>query len=294
METLVKAIMEEELNEEVQRIGEIKGLGTVNTIFEIKGKKGDYILRLNKDDKRIEYSKEKWCMDKIAEIGIPTATVLSIGRKSGFCFMLQIKITGINGSQCNADEKSRIWFELGRYAAKFQKIKRIEDQEFEKTAFHKDWKARLKYNIAELNKADSLIKEGVLNEAEQNKAKEILRTLETKEFETGLVHGDLCPRNVIVNQESIHLLDWGTAGTNVVPHTEIGILLLSNEASKTDFETFLNGMGITAQDYKAIEEEVNILNFLHQLDIYRWAEAQGIPSLNDYPLKVRNTFNAIK
>jgi len=294
MEALIREIIRKELNEEARTIKEIKGLGSVNTIFEIEGIRGDYIIRLNSDDKRLEYKKEKWCINKIEEIEISTAKVLSIGLSKGFCFMLQNKIPGINGKHCSSTEKSKIWLELGKYASKFHKIKCIEDLEIEKATFHKDWKSRVKYNLQELNKNDSLLKEGILTESEQNRAKEVLRTLESKEFTMGLVHGDLCPRNVIVNKKSIHLLDWGTAEINIVPHNEIGILLMSNEASASEFEIFLSGLGITKREFISIEKEIDILNFLHQLDIYRWAEGQGIPNINDYPLKVKNTFNKVK
>jgi fructosamine-3-kinase len=182
MMSLIREIISQELNEKVQSISEVKGLGSVNTIFEIEGIGGSYIIRLNADEKRIEYRKEKWCIDKIGELGIPTTEVLSIGMKEGFCFMLQNKIPGINGKKCSSDEKSRIWFELGKYASKYQHIERIEDKEFEKSSFHKDWKSRVTYNLRELNTDDSLLKEGILNKAQQNKAKEILRTLEGKEF----------------------------------------------------------------------------------------------------------------
>jgi serine/threonine-protein kinase RIO1 len=109
----------------------------------------------------------------------------------------------------------------------------------------------------------------------------------------GLVHGDLCPRNVIVNKQDIYLLDWGTAEINIVPHNEIGQLLMSDEVSKAEFKVFLNGMGISNDEFKSMEEEINVLNFLHQLDIYRWAEGQGISKINDYPLKVKNTFDRL-
>lgn len=294
MEGLIRKILDQELNEKIQSVKEIKGLGSVNKVFEIIGVKRSYILRINTNEKRLEYKKEKWCIDKIGAIEIPTAKVLSIGLVEGFCFMLQNKIPGINGNSCSPKEKSKIWFELGSYVSIFQNIKRIEDEEFEQTAFHKDWKSRLHYNIKELNEEDSLLKEGIFNNVEHRKAKKILKTFEEKEFTEGLVHGDLSPRNVIVNKGKIYLLDWGTAGINIVPHSEIGIVLLSNEASKADFKEFLKGMDISEKDFKEMEEEIKTLNFLHQLDVYRWAEGQGIPKLNDYPLKVKNAFDQLK
>lgn len=294
MKELIQEIIDQELTDEIQSVKEIKGLGNVNTIYDVKGKNGNYIIRLNSTEKRLEYKKEKWCIEKIGKIGIPTAKILANGVKNEFCFMIQRKIPGRNGKECNSKERANIWRELGKYASKYQRIKRIEDEELEKASFHKDWKCRVKYNLIELNEDDSLIKEGILSRADQRKAKDALRNLEEKEFETGLVHGDLCPRNVITNNGKVYLLDWGTAEVNIVPHNEIGILLMSNEASKDEFEIFLSGLGITIMEFLRIEKEINILNFLHQLDIYRWAEGQGISKINDYPTKVKQTFEKIK
>lgn len=294
MEQIIREIINREQSEKVLSFREIKGFGTVNTIFDIRAQEGNYILRLNRDDKRLEYKKEKWCIDKIGGLGIPTAEVLSIGMINEYCFMIQRKIPGINGAKCESKERINIWLRLGEYAATYQQIKRIEEEEFERTAFHKDWKARLEYNLKELNKEDILIREGILSKREQKKAREALDSLRNKEFEMGLVHGDLSPRNVILNNGKIHLLDWGTAEVNIVPHNEIGIVLMSKEASNEAFTAFLSGLGIAKQEYLKIEEEINLLNFLHQLDIYRWAEGQGIAHLNDYPLKVKQTFDRIK
>jgi fructosamine-3-kinase len=294
MKELIQEIIDQELDDEIQSVKEIKGLGSVNTVYDIKGQNGNYIIRLNSTEKRIEYKKEKWCIEKIGKIGIPTVKILANGEKNGYCFMLQTKIPGINGNKCNSKEKAKIWLELGKYASKYQQIKSIEDEEFKKVSFHKDWKSRLNYNLRKLNKNDSLIKEGILRDFEQHYAKEVLKQLIGREFNTGLVHGDLCPRNVIMNKGKIYLLDWGTAEVNIVPHNEIGMLLMSNEASKEEFQFFLKGMKIKNEEFIRIEEEINILNFLHQLDIYRWAEGQGISKINDYPLKVKKTFNKLK
>ena len=108
-----------------------------------------------------------------------------------------------------------------------------------------------------------------------------------------MTHGDLCPRNVIVNDTTTYLLDWGTAEINVVPHTELGILMMSDEVTKEAFQLFLKGIGISFTEFQLMEEEINLLNFLHRLDKYRWAETYDIENIKDYAFKTRNTFEKI-
>ena len=203
--------------------------------------------------------------------------------------MIEPKLTGINGKLCNTKQRKNIWKKLGNYAKVFHQIQRIEDEAVEANEFHKNWKARLEYNINELNKNDSLLKGGILNKKEHEKAKEILIHLREKKFKTGLVHGDLCPRNTIWNEGEVWLLDWGTAEINVVPHNEIGTVMMANEASDDDLQAFVSGLGITPEEYEQIEPEIRQLNLLQKLDKYRWAIDSGIDDIEDYIIQLRMT-----
>jgi tRNA A-37 threonylcarbamoyl transferase component Bud32 len=216
-----------------------------------------------------------------------------MGIDSEIPYMIQEKIIGINGQFCTSKEKRYIWKCLGNYAKKYQQVKRIENQEVEDKEFHKNWKSRLEYNIVELNKNDSLLKNNILTAREQYKSKKVLNRILDKEFKTGLVHGDLCPRNVIWSKGEVYLLDWGTAEINVVPHSEIGILLMSGEAKAAEFEIFMEGLEISQTEYDSMEEEIMILNYLHRLDKYRWAESFDSKNIMEYGKKLRASFEKI-
>ena len=293
MKKIIQEIFQKELKEEIHSINKIDGLGSVNSVFDIKGNKGEYILRLNDSEKEIEYKKEKWCLDEVLKLGIPSPKVIKMGFQDNISFMILEKISGNNGSFCQEEEKEIIWKKLGTYASKYHDIQRIKDKEVEENEFHKNWKARLEYNMLELNENDGLLKNKVINKEEQEKIKEALSNLRNKEFKVGLVHGDLSPRNVIWSSDDVYLLDWGTSEINVVPHVEIGILLMSKEASEKEFKLFINGLGLSVLDYKKIEKEIRILNLLHRLDKYRWAEEYDVENIKDYEIKIRETFNKI-
>jgi Ser/Thr protein kinase RdoA (MazF antagonist) len=288
---IAKKIAQLDIKEEVLSISEIADLGSVNSVFEIQTHANQYIIRINQNaNKQVEYQKEKWCMDNVS---IPTSKVLKMGVVDGMPYMIQFKIEGKNGKECTESEKERIWEILGKYARQFHQIKRIENEAVEQDEFHDDWQSKIDYNIGELHEQDSLLQKNVLKRSEHINAQQLLKNLKKKSFRLGLVHGDLCPRNIIYNKGDVHLLDWGTAGINVVPHAEIGQLQWSEEATEKDLRLFLKGLGISDSEYKFLDEEIRALNFLNNLDTYRWAETYAQEVIKRYEEKVKKTYDAL-
>ncbi len=294
MEKTIQEILQTTLGEEVRSVLEINGLGSVNQVFEAVGQHGSYIIRLNDEPpKELEYLKEQWCLEKVAELGIPSPKVIGMGTQNHTHYMILEKVHGINGTLCSQEEKESIWRSLGRYAEKYQHLQHIAVPEVEKAEFHANWQARLAYNLKELNAQDSLLRNQFLHPEEHQLARAALSKIENREFRVGLVHGDLCPRNVIWKEGTTHLLDWGTAEINVVPHIEIGLVLVSKEASQEEYTCFLEGLGVSSSDFKAMEKDIHILNLLHQLDKYRWAEGQPMENLGEFAKKVRKALQSI-
>ncbi len=282
MEQTIRNIMSE-LGEEVFSIKEIVGLGSVNKVFDVND---NYIIRLNDESqKAIEYKKETWCIDKVSSIGIPSPKAIKLGLKNGFVYMIQNKISGVNGKNCSSSDKYLIWENLGSYASNFHRIEKIEEKAVEDNEFHASWKHRLDYNIGQLNKNDSLLNNGILDSEEHNNAKAELSKLKNIDVKSGLIHGDLCPRNVIFNDSGTFLIDWGLAEINVVPHIELGIVMTSGEANPEEIEAFKKGYGITQLEFEKMEPEINLFNLLHRLDKYRWAEEHDVENIHDYEQK---------
>ena len=290
----IKEIIRIELHEEVQQISQIKGLGTVNHVFEVKTSDNNYIIRLNDDPaSRLEYLKEAWCLQKVAEKQIPVPKVLKSGTHDGSSFMIQEKIPGKNGSLCNAQEKISIWKSLGNYAAKYQNIQRIAVEEVEEAEFHANWQSKIDYNIQQLNEADSLLKKGYISREEQKSIRQILSSLKSREFKLGLIHGDLRPENVIFDGQTSFLIDWGTAEINIVPHMEIGILMMEQVANKQAFDSFLAGMDLDEAAFNILVPDIHKLNLLHRLDKYRWAEDWNMSDIAAFARKVQATYSNI-
>lgn len=220
--------------------------------------------------------------------------VIKLGKDNDFVYMIQAKINGVNGKSSSREEKLDIWYKLGVYAKKYQEIKRIEVREFEEHEFHDNWKSRLNYNINELNDQDSLLKNKILSKEVQEKSIGKLLELKGKGLKEGLVHGVTCPRNVIMSNDDVYLLDWGTAEINVSPHIEIGLVLMSKEANEDEFDNFLKGVEMSKTEYAKIEEEILKLNLLYRLDKYRWAESYDIEHIGEYESNIIEAFEKLK
>jgi hypothetical protein len=64
---------------------------------------------------------------------------------------------------------------------------------------------------------------------------------------------------------------------------------MENEASHDDLQAFVNGLGITPEEYEQIEPKIRPLNLLQKLDKYRWAIDSGIDDIEDYKIQLRMT-----
>ncbi|MEO0468599.1 MAG: aminoglycoside phosphotransferase family protein [Bacteroidota bacterium] len=287
MKNIIPYILQEEFDDQLQSFHRIEGLGLVNEVYRVQGENGRYVFRFNEPYKLIEYKKEVSCLSQVAKLGVPSPRAVYLGQIGEILCMVQEALPGENGSRIPKDQQTEIWRKLGAYAARFHQIPRIEDAQVEAAEFHADWKARLQYNLAELHDEDSLLQ--FLAPEEHRAIKAALTSLLEKDFQSGLVHGDLCPRNVLVDGAAVYLLDWGTAEINVVPHIELGILQRSGEATETDFQLFLDAYGMSREAFAAIEPDIRLLYLLHRLDKYRWAEGQEDEDWADFAEKVRES-----
>lgn len=294
MKNLLTTIIERELGDTPCAIKEILGLGIVNEVYEISGNHNEYVVRINAEGSYLtEYKKEAWCLREIKRLNVKCPKVLAVGQEGTVVFMVQEKIKGENGSLVADEDKLIIWKKLGRYASRYNSLPQIDVAEVNEQEFHESWRARLQYNLDQLTPDDRLLKRGGLTAEEQQQVRSMLQDLEGHDFTVGLVHGDTCPRNVIMAGEEVFLLDWGTAEINVIPHHEIGLVLLSREANAQEFEAFLTGYGLSNRDYEQMLPDILRLNLLHRLDKYRWAESYDQENIEVYEQKMREAFEAI-
>ena len=285
------SIAQREIGGLLPEIEEITGLGCVNRVFKVRTEDERYVVRMNDDpNRKLEFEKEKWCLDQLAELDIPAPKTLTVGVESGLNFMIQTFIAGKPGVDCEPAEQEKTWIRLGRYASSYHAIREIDIPNARHLTFHGNWHKQLAYNIGLLEKdGDSLLANGIFQRSEYEVLKERLHRLTQKSFTYGLIHKDLCLRNVVVGRE-VFLIDWGMAEIGIVPHLEIGNMITSEEVTPEEINWFLAGLGIDEDEYRRIESEITLINLLDRLDKYRWAEDHAVTHIGEYTGKLRKAF----
>jgi len=291
----------EQNNFTIEFLGE--GSNNVNYLVESETK---VVIKLSKPEFEykafLDYQKENWCLIKSQKLNIPSPKVLKLGKYDSKAFLIESYVEGspvakLDGSSSFSDEeKIKVWKKLGKYTKKINSIPITGWGENFKAdgVFDGSWQEHVKYNIDSLNDNDVLLSMKILNRKLSQKIKQLFKTLKEKKFTFGLCHSDIALRNAIMDSKGIvYLLDWGTARAEIVPHYELNEIL---RASKPDTETlkaFLDGYGISQEQFKQIETDLKILNLLNEIDTLRWAINKRPKAIDEYAIRVKRAIAQI-
>jgi len=294
-----KKIIQNFCKNKVIDIALIEGRGEVNQIFIVTTSKIKYILRVDENENIIDrFQKEAWCA-KVANIkGILTPEVFKFDLESGQPYMIETYIEGINGDQSTQAEKDKIWRTLGEYARQSRSIptKGYGDKMSAPGIFNDSWSRYLEYNITSLTPDDKAIKCGAITAKESKIIKNIFVGLKNIDFEFGLSHYDLSLKNTIITPAGkVYLLDWGSAQVGPIPHLDISEILDEslNEKSK-QFKIFLDGYGISYDDYKKMKMEITWLELLINMDKLRWALDKKNDRVNNFSKKIKAVLKKLR
>ena len=265
----------------VREMTPVYGLGAVNLICFVETNELEVVVRLSKPDDdtekmRREYEKERWCIERASAAGVPSPVVLAVGEHAGRAYMLQERVPGVNGKQSDvpAEELLR---QLGRYARIIHTlpVDGFGDnvQCFESGKAEEGWRRFIDYNLGALSEGDPLIELGVYLPEQQETIREAFSWLRGLPLKVGLNHGDLARRNTIVDEKTrrVTLLDWGCAEMNIVPHYELNAFLHWYQPDDSKLHAFLDGYGITKDDWAALQPELTSFVLLKSFDLTRWA-----------------------
>ncbi len=289
--TSAAAILSENCRDDLLALRAITGLGVVNEVYRARGRRGDYILRLNRQDKAAwEYPKESWCIARAREAGIPVPAVLGMGYRGPFFYQLLEYLEGTNATLL-PDDNLLIWETLGDYARRLAAVPvegfgdRLLDPN--QGRFDDSWERYLDYNIDELHDADPLRRYSFFTAKIQQRCREILQSLRTLPLHFGLRHGDLTPRNALVGKEQVYLLDWGESEVHVEPAMDLGELLYYEQVGAERIARFWKGYGREPEELQALLPLVRKLYLLKRLDKFRWAHDHQVANLQDFVEQVR-------
>ena len=253
--------------------------GSVNYVFIVGAGADRFVIRFARDPQRAdEFAAERWCAQRAAAQGIPTAEVVAVGILEGVPYGVQRFVTGKPGDSVTGSE---LWSALGRYGRVINAISADDSAPTGLfTRFGRDlpsaWNAHVEYNLGELDATDPLLRMGVYSSQQQDRLRKTLTELSEIPMRFGLSHGDLSIRNLLLPAgESPVLIDWGSASFGPVPLTDL--LLLDRDArnagspSDAEFHAFAEAAGV---DLEQVRGTLNAYRQLHLLDLVRWATDQ--------------------
>ncbi len=135
------------------------------------------------------------------------------------------------------------------------------------------WREYLAYNLGELTDRDPLLHLGLLDRDAQAQLRERFTDLTRGPTRLGLCHGDLSLKNVIVDDGSVQVIDWGCAHGHLVPHYDLGVILAESLVEHSpEFVALLDGYGLDPTSFsREARAEVFNLQALEAVDKVRWA-----------------------
>ncbi|PIR44508.1 MAG: phosphotransferase [Candidatus Vogelbacteria bacterium CG10_big_fil_rev_8_21_14_0_10_51_16] len=272
----IKEIVQQYSHEELRDVLQIIGQGYVNDIYIVTTERSKYVVRSDPNESTIDrFKKEAWCQVEASKQGIIVPEVLQLGLKNEHPYMLLSHVAGISGQDSDKDSQDRIWRKLGEYARKihFVPASGYGESMSAPGIFSDSWTRYLDYNISSLTRDDKAIGLGVISEQQSERIKEVFLNLKNARFNLGLTHDDLSLKNTILTtDDEVCLIDWGSAMVAPVPHVDIAEILNSSlDQNSRQFALFLEGYGLTHQDFQEIRVEIDQLNLLIHMDKLRWA-----------------------
>lgn len=267
------------------------GQGSNNKNFLAKSKNQEIVIKLSfahKEYKALhDYKKEKWCIEKSSNKGVPGPIVLDLGQSQGRAYMIETFVPGTNGKKLT--NKLHVYHELGRYTKLIHSIKVFgfgENLINPKRGIFKDsWKKYLDYNIKSLTDKDKLIKLKVLTKDQLKEVKKIFLNIKKQKYLFGLNHGDISIWNTLVEKSGkVNLLDWGCAEAHIIPHYDfinvVGYQMEHNKPNDKEFCEFIKGYGMSQKKFEILRPELFKLMLLISFDKLRWA-------IDRNPVKIR-------
>lgn len=266
-------IVERSLCATVANIEQLEGKGFENLVYILTTSEGKFVFRTNPNEGNVSrFQKEQWSMQEANKVGVLAPEVSDIGLENNQPYMIMPFIEGTRGA--DSPKKDFLWTKIGEYACKIHAIKPegFGGEMVSPGVFEGNWKKYIDYNLQCLTSDDVLIKSEYITKEQSKLLKDVFSELINIKFNFGLTHYDLSLGNTIItDRDEVYLLDWGSAGSRVVPHTDFAEILDEQTEDDSDiFKLILKGYGMTISDYKKVKEELKKLYLLNATDNLRY------------------------
>ena len=253
---------------------QIAEAGLVNEVWLLSSSSDKCVVRLNlahpSDRAFQEFSIEAACYEAVGS-GIGPRV-----RKIGFfeerAYMVMDYVMGERGEDL---AKSQVWQCLGSTLRAVHEC--CHDQAllnaFDAKEPSQPWLKQLTSSIEQLSPSDPLVALGVYSVEDIPNLATRFSSLPLGPV--GLCHGDVSPRNIIVNGDHGTLIDWGCAELTIIPYFDmenaIRDQLLDENRGSYDLPSFASGYGWILSEL--VEHEAICLSYcvLKSFDLVRWA-----------------------
>ncbi|OGI65800.1 hypothetical protein A3A95_01420 [Candidatus Nomurabacteria bacterium RIFCSPLOWO2_01_FULL_39_18] len=269
------------------------GRGSNNKNFLAISKEKEIVIKLSLPHKEYKayqnYLKEKWCIEKSREVGIPGPSVLDVSKSQGRAYMIETFVSGKNGKKLKS--KLNLYYKLGKYTKLIHSVKVSGFGEnltnLKRGVFTGSWQKYVNYNIKSLKNNDKLIKLKVLTQKQSKKVKEIFNNIKKEKYTFGLNHGDISVWNTLVEKSGkVNLLDWGSAEVHIIPHYDFTHILRckieTHRPSNLEFNQFIKGYGMSQKQFGLLKPELIKLMLLISFDKLRWSIDRNPSKINKF------------
>jgi len=208
-------------------IQQIKWKWKVNQVFKIRLWNNDYILRVSKDMPPETFLKERWCIDKASNVGIPSVQDIKVWSTWSYYYMLYNYIEWLDWNDSSLG-KSQLWRTLWLYSNKFHwiSLKALKENEFDIIWVEvKDYKKLIEYNLSCFWESDPFRILWVLDDDLTKTVESIFLELLHTTYNLWIIHGDLSLKNLIVWNDVISLIDWWSAEISAAPRSDFAEIL---------------------------------------------------------------------
>ena len=260
--------------------------GVVNRVFRVSGPHTDWIVRFAVDDQRPdEFPTEMWAARHASDSGVPAPELVAYGHLDARPYLVVEHVEAYRDP-----DPDQAWRWLGRYAARLARVPLDEAPEQVFSRFGRDlplaWRAHLTYNLDALSGWDPLLEDGVYQAGDRDRLRASIERLMEADFSFGLAHGDLAPRNLVLQRPPLPpvLLDWGTATTGPAPWTDLQRVYAWTTYDRTvtgsALAQFAEACGLSLDEpTTAVLEQMSAVRFL---DLARWARERRPDLYQEY------------
>lgn len=260
MEEIINTITQENFGTKPAEIVAIVDKGKNNEVFRVLAGRDFYILRMNNPQKNnsfkkiADFEKEKKCSDLARGIDLKTPKIIKVGESNGWAYSFQEYVEGINGVDFQGDIK-HIWNTLGQYVKNIHQVP--ADEVF----------IGYQERIQSLFESNFFISREIFSDELSRNIKDRLEETYKWKFSPVLTHGELNPRNVVIdNSQDVWLIDWETGRGDISPTADLAEIYTWKNG-KENIQSFLDGYGLDSEKIKSLMRNIQTLILLRKVQV---------------------------